>query len=172
MQSNFRRQRGFLNVNALLHAPSFNRGPQNMPEGAQDAASSTMMINRDLAGANDMSSNTQVIWGTNINASDVSSKLKNFIHTFVEMIDNDMDDDAQFERKPYYIEKLKESRQMEEYVLPVDCDHIWQYDRALYRQIVDYPSDIIPIFDLVVSQVHMELFNYGVDRESHDEEED
>jgi DNA replication licensing factor MCM4 len=59
MQSNFRRQRGFLNVNALLHAPSFNRGPQNnMPEGGQDAASSTMMINRDLAGANDMSSNT------------------------------------------------------------------------------------------------------------------
>jgi len=111
-----------------------------------------------------MSSNTQVIWGTNINAGEVSNKLKNFIHTYVEMddADDEADEDMQYEKKPYYIEKIKENREMEEYVLEVDCDHIWQYDRGLYRQIVDYPSDIIPIFDLVVSQVYMELFSYGV----------
>ena len=32
----------------------------------------------------------------------------------------------------------------------------------LYRQIEDYPSDIIPIFDLVVTQVYKELDMYNI----------
>lgn len=76
-----------------------------------------------------MSSTTQVIWGTNINASEVSNKLKNFIHTFVLMRDEDDEDaDMQYEAAPIYIQKLREIHEMEETVLPVDCDHVFQYD--------------------------------------------
>jgi DNA replicative helicase MCM subunit Mcm2 (Cdc46/Mcm family) len=59
--------------------------------------------------------------------------------------------DEQFARVPYYIEKLKEVRDLELTVLDVDCSHIFTYDPQLYRQIEDYPTDLIPIFDLVVS---------------------
>ena len=90
MQSSFRRQRGFLDVGRLLHAPTFNRG------GGQDAPSSTGLLHNQGAGA-EMSSTTQVIWGTNINASEVSNKLKNFIHTFVEMRDDEEDNEMQYE---------------------------------------------------------------------------
>lgn len=53
-------------------------------------------------------------------------------------------------------------REIEEYILDVDCEHVFQFDSSLYRQIVDYPADIIPIFDLVVSQVSKEMFMYNL----------
>lgn len=65
--------------------------------------------------------------------------------------DNEDEDMENYETQPFYIQKLREIHEMEESVLPVDCDHVFQYDQGLYRQIVDYPSDAIPIFDLVVS---------------------
>ena len=68
-----------------------------------------------------MSSATQVIWGTNINASEVQSKLKNFIQSFVEMKDDEdedeQNDDHYLNNKPYYMEKLQEIKEMEETVL-------------------------------------------------------
>jgi hypothetical protein len=128
MQSSFRRQRGFLDVNRLLNAPTFNKERAPLDGRAQDAPSSTGLLNHGGAGA-EMSSTTQVIWGTNINASEVSNKLKNFIHTFVLMRDDDNEDeDMQYETQPIYIQKLREIKEMEESVLPVDCDHVFQYD--------------------------------------------
>jgi esterase/lipase len=83
--------------------------------------SSTGLLNNQLAGANEMSSATQVIWGTNINASEVQSKLKNFIQSFVEMKDDEdedeQNDDHYLNNKPYYMEKLQEIKEMEETVL-------------------------------------------------------
>ena len=94
MQSNFRRQRGFLDVNRLLHAPTFNReGGSVLAGGAQAQMSSTGLLNQHLGAGNEMSSATQVIWGTNINASEVQGKLKNFIQSFVEEQDNAADED-------------------------------------------------------------------------------
>jgi DNA replication licensing factor MCM4 len=109
---------------------------------------------------NEMSSNNQVLWGTNIQANEVQMKLKEFINTFVEINDDDEEDEAQFTRRPYYIEKLIEVKQLELNILEVNCDHIYQMNPHLYRQIEDYPTDLIPIFDLVVSQVYKELDLY------------
>ena len=46
-------------------------------------------------------------------------------------------------------------------MLDIDCSHIHTYDKQLYKQIEDYPTDIIPIFDLVVTQVYKELDMYN-----------
>ena len=110
-----------------------------------------------------MSSHTMMLWGTNINASEVQMKLKNFINNFEEIKDDDdEDDDQQFQKAPYYIQKLKEVRELDGSVLEIDCDHVFQFDQMLYRQIEDYPTDIIPIFDLVVTQVFKELDMYNI----------
>lgn len=102
-----------------------------------------------------------MLWGTNIQANLVQQKLKEFINNFVEEKEIDQDEgDEQFAKMPYYIEKLKFVRAMELQVLDVDCSHIFAYDPQLYRQIEDYPTDLIPIFDLVVSQVYKELDMY------------
>jgi DNA replication licensing factor MCM4 len=80
--------------------------------------------------------------------------MKNFINTFT-IINEDEED---FAKPPHYIEKLKEIYETEVYILEIDCDHIYSYDTQLYRQLENYPSDVIPMFDLVVSQCYKEHF--------------
>ena len=53
-------------------------------------------------------------------------------------------------------------RELDGHCLDIDCDHVFQFDQMLYRQIEDYPADIIPIFDLVVTQVYKELDMYNI----------
>jgi len=89
----------------------------------------------------------------------VQQKLKNFINTFVELNEDADDDegDDQFTKKPFYWERLQELRELEESVLEVNCDHLFQYDQSLYKQIEDHPIEVIPIFDLVASAVYKEI---------------
>lgn len=117
------------------------------------------MTSTALNGVNGMeaSSNTQVLWGTNINTNEIQLKMKSFINTFVD-IKEDSDD---FTQAPYYINQLKNIKETEQYILDIDCEHVYQFDPSLYRQIEYYPADVIPIFDLVVSQVYKELFLYN-----------
>lgn len=123
--------------------------------------SSTGLIN-GMAAQENSSQITQLLWGTNINTTEVQTKLRNFINTFV--IVNEESDD--FTQEPYYIEQLKQIKETETYMLDVDCDHIYQYDQQLYRQIENYPSDIIPIFDLVATHCFKELFLYGMNNQN------
>lgn len=117
-----------------------------------------------------------MLWGTSINTNSVQTRLKDFINNFVEEREIDQDGgDEQFARTPYYIEKLKEVRDMELTVLDIDCSHIFAFDPQLYRQLEDYPTDLIPIFDLVVSQIYKELdmYNLGGDHQiDPDQQED
>ena len=69
------------------------------------------------------------------------------------------DDDEDFGRAPFYVERLREIHETEQYILDIDCDHLWEYDNSLYRQLENYPTDIIPIFDLVVTGVYKETFH-------------
>ena len=152
-----------MDANRLMNQPTFDPERAKIQLANDKPSSTGMMNNNQLQGANEMSSHTQVLWGTNINTSDVQMKLKNFINNFEEIKDDDDDDDdQQFQRAPYYIEKLKEVRDLDGNVLDIDCDHVFQFDQMLYRQIEDYPADIIPIFDLVVTQVYKELDMYNI----------
>ena len=105
-----------------------------------------------LAGL-EASSNTQVLYGTNINSNEVQTKLKNFLMTFIKMGDDD-----NFDQEPFYVQRLKEINDTEIYALEVDCEHLFEFDEAVYRQLVNYPTDIIPIFDLVVTQLYRDLY--------------
>ena len=57
-------------------------------------------------------------------------KLKNFIHNFEEIREDDdeEDDDDQYVKKSFYMQKLTEIRELDQNVLEVDCDHIFQFD--------------------------------------------
>lgn len=104
------------------------------------------------------STSTQLIWGTTINTTEVQTKLRNFINTFVML----NDEDENYTQAPFYVEQLKQIKETEEYILDIDCDHVYEYDQLLYRQIENYPSDTIPIFDLVATHCFKELFLYGI----------
>ena len=159
--SNFIRQRGFLDASRLLHAPTFNN---RVPEASN--LSGTNLNGNMIGNGNEMSSNTQILWGTNINTNDLQAKLKEFLTTYTIVNDEDQDlnmqEDANLYQEPHYITLLKQISETEEYTLDIDCDHIFQFNRSLYRQLEDYPTDVIPIFDLVAVQVYKEyIVNYN-----------
>lgn len=66
---------------------------------------------------------------------------------------NDIDDMARFNQEPFYIARLREATETESTFLDVDCQHLYQYDPKLYGFLEDYPTDVIPIFDLVACLV-------------------
>ena len=111
----------------------------------QDASniSNTAMMNQ--MGGQGEESATQVLWGTNINTGDLQNNLKEFLLTFSEEVQNQQT----FNQEPYYVNKLKNMAETEDYTLEVDCNHLYTYKSSLYKQLEDYPADVIPIFDLV-----------------------
>jgi len=113
----------------------------------------------NMGAAGEMSSNTQVLWGTNINTNSLQMQLKEFLMTYTVMPEPGADgviNDDQFNIEPVYITKLKDMAVTEEFVLDVDCRHIYEYSKSLYKQLEDYPADVIPIFDLVALSVYKE----------------
>jgi hypothetical protein len=46
--------------------------------------------------------------------------------------DNDQTDE-QFNTEPYYITQLKNMAETEDYTLEVDCNHLFDYKKALYK---------------------------------------
>ena len=110
------------------------------------------------------SSGTQVLYGTNINSNEVQNKLRNFIQTFVEIDEND----ERFDMAPFYMTALEQIKETEQYILDVNCDHVYEFDQGLYRQLENYPTDIIPIFDLVVTGLFKENFGQGNDLNDQD----
>ncbi|CDW88048.1 dna replication licensing factor mcm4 [Stylonychia lemnae] len=146
--SEYNRRRGHIGggINKLQNSYTFNNLSSHRPDGL----SSSNMIGMNAVEA---SSGTQVLYGTNINSNDVQSKLRNFITNFTHM----EPDDERFDKKPFYQEQLEQILETEQYILDVNCDHIYEFDQGLYAQLENYPTDIIPIFDLVVTGMFKEI---------------
>jgi DNA replicative helicase MCM subunit Mcm2 (Cdc46/Mcm family) len=72
-------------------------------------------------------------------------------------------EDVNMYQEPHYITLLKQIAETEEYNLDVDCSHIYDFNKSLYKQLEDYPTDVIPIFDLVTEQVFKEYIQQQQD---------
>lgn len=92
------------------------------------------------------------MWGTDINTSKLQESIKEFLEVFKPEEDDDMD--LNENSRPYYIQQMFNISETQEYTLEIDCMHILKFNKKLYRQLEDYPTDVIPIFDLVALQVY------------------
>lgn len=70
------------------------------------------------------SATQQLIWGTTINTTDMQGKIRNFINTYTDVTEDTED----FTKDPVYVEQLKQIMETENYVLDLDCGHIYNYD--------------------------------------------
>ena len=86
-----------------------------------------------------------VIWGTTVSVDDVFNRFRRFIRDFVDPSVSD---------EPLYLQKLDELIQTGPLNLNIDCAHLssWPATRRLYRQLLSYPQEIIPLMDLVVNK--------------------
>lgn len=100
-----------------------------------------------------------VIWGTNVVVSQCKMKFKNFLMRY---IDPDAEQDEISENidvnEPLYMQKLEEIHTLEEPYLNVNCLHLKTYDDTLYRQLVCYPQEVIPTFDMAVNEMFFEKY--------------
>ena len=42
--------------------------------------------------------------------------------------------------------------------MSIDCSHLKQFDAELYRQLVCYPQEVIPTFDMAVNEIFFEKY--------------
>ncbi|XP_049816684.1 DNA replication licensing factor MCM4 [Schistocerca nitens] len=98
-----------------------------------------------------------VIWGTDVVVNRCKEKFKRFVENYV---DPEADDDERTEgmdvNQPLYIQKLEEIHTLEEPFLNVNCAHLESFDKELYRQLVCYPQEVIPTFDMAVNEMFFE----------------
>lgn len=104
-----------------------------------------------------------VIWGTDVSVQVCKDKFKRFVTTFT---DENAADDERFDGynpdEPLYMQRLEEINTLEEPFLNVNCGHIMKFDDDLYRQLVCYPQEVIPTFDMAVNEMFFEKYQETV----------
>ncbi|KAK7066561.1 DNA replication licensing factor, mcm4 component [Halocaridina rubra] len=100
-----------------------------------------------------------VIWGTDVVVSECKDRFKNFILRFT---DPDAADDERVDGmntdEPLYLQKLEEIHTLEEPFMNINCAHLHQYNTDLYRQLVCYPQEVIPTFDMAINEMFFERY--------------
>lgn len=100
-----------------------------------------------------------VVWGTNVVVSECLKKFKDFLMRY---IDPDAAQDEISEgmnlNEPLYIQKLEEIHTLEEPFLNINCAHLKTFDEGLYRQLICYPQDVIPTFDVAVNEMFFDRY--------------
>eukprot|EP00794_Sanderia_malayensis_P018855 gene18856-20755_t len=92
-----------------------------------------------------------VIWGTNVVVGETKEKFRKFLMEF--MIDEMDEMGDEFDATtPLYLQKLEEISVTEQPFLNIDCLHLKSYNGELYRQLICYPQEVIPTFDMAVNE--------------------
>lgn len=104
-----------------------------------------------------------VIWGTNVSVAECKEKFKQFIMRFIDL--NAEEDERTGDmniNEPLYMQKLDEIHTLEEPFLNVNCMHIETFDADLYKQLICYPQEVIPTFDMTVNEMFYERYPAAV----------
>lgn len=100
-----------------------------------------------------------VVWGTNVVVSQCKSKFKSFIMRFIDpSAEQDEISENIDVNQPLYLQKLEEIHTLEEPYLNLNCAHLKTFDSDLYRQLICYPQEVIPGFDMAINEMFFERY--------------
>ncbi len=98
------------------------------------------------------------IWGTTINVQDVMNSFKEFISSFPDPNNNDNNNNNS-DPQPLYPTLLRQllsdtnnSYNNNSYSLNVNMEYLWAFNSSLYRQLILYPVEIIPLMEVVIQE--------------------
>uniref|UniRef100_A0A336K914 DNA replication licensing factor MCM4 n=1 Tax=Culicoides sonorensis TaxID=179676 RepID=A0A336K914_CULSO len=128
-------------------------------EGAE-TSSQLQPIPESQSETDSTTSSTQlVIWGTNVVVNECKAKFKRFMQRYIDPdIANDEISEGINLNEPLYMQKLDEIHELEEPFLNVNCEHLKTFDEQLYRQLICYPQEVIPTFDMTVNEMFFEKY--------------
>ena len=87
-----------------------------------------------------------MIWGTTVNVEDVMDDFCRFLRTYAPRRDA-----GKQHTDPYYVRGLKAAH-ANRTALDVNCRHFHAHSADLYRNLVQYPQEVVPIMDLVATE--------------------
>ncbi|EDW02583.1 DNA replication licensing factor MCM4 [Drosophila grimshawi] len=100
-----------------------------------------------------------VVWGTNVVVSQCKSKFKSFIMRFIDpSAEQDEISENIDVNQPLYLQKLEEIHTLEEPYLNLNCAHLKTFEQDLYRQLICYPQEVIPGFDMAINEMFFERY--------------
>jgi DNA replication licensing factor MCM4 len=105
-----------------------------MAEGQRAQAPSMAGVGEDV-----------VVWGTTVNVGQCQQALLDFLHHF----------GAAGPGGAVYPARIKAA--LAAGSVELDCSHLRTAKPDLYRQLVNYPTEVVPLFDIVVNQLAKEL---------------
>lgn len=88
------------------------------------------------------------VWGTTVNVQQAEENFTQFFHNFIDPHTNE----------PLYPRILQEVVLSQVWNINLNCRNLQQHDPTLYGQLIRYPSEIIPIFDLVIQTIRESMF--------------
>ncbi|XP_068014896.1 DNA replication licensing factor MCM4 [Melanerpes formicivorus] len=99
-----------------------------------------------------------VIWGTDVNVAACKEKFQRFLQRFIDPIGKEDEDVGLNLNEPRYMQRLEEINIVGEPFLNVNCDHLRSFDENLYRQLICYPQEVIPTFDMAVNEIFFDRY--------------
>ncbi|KAJ2071943.1 MCM DNA helicase complex subunit [Coemansia sp. S155-1] len=105
----------------------------------------------------------RTIWGTIVHVRDVMSSFKDFLLHFTPKHRPPADSANMTEaelNEPVYPQLLKRMHDSEIFQLNLDAQNLKAYplSQSLYRQLVNYPEEVVPIMDYVLTELYLEQF--------------
>ncbi|KAI5181785.1 DNA replication licensing factor MCM4 [Nematocida sp. AWRm80] len=94
--------------------------------------------------------NERVVWGTTINIEETKEMFKRFIRGYTTE-----------EGEYLYLQKIKNMQDIHQYDMLVDCSHLIPEHTRLLNELVNYPLEMIPLFEMAVMDIYLERYPTG-----------
>ncbi|KAK2094809.1 DNA replication licensing factor, mcm4 component [Saguinus oedipus] len=121
-------------------------------------------LQSDGAAAEDMVASEQslgqklVIWGTDVNVAACKENFQRFLQRFIDPLAKEEENVGIDITEPIYMQRLGEINVIGEPFLNVNCEHIKSFDKNMYRQLISYPQEVIPTFDMAVNEIFFDRY--------------
>uniref|UniRef100_A0A4W2IG05 DNA replication licensing factor MCM4 n=1 Tax=Bos indicus x Bos taurus TaxID=30522 RepID=A0A4W2IG05_BOBOX len=99
-----------------------------------------------------------VIWGTDVNVATCKENFQRFLQRFIDPLAKEEENVGIDITEPLYMQRLEEINVTGEPFLNVNCEHIKSFDTNLYRQLICYPQEVIPTFDMAVNEIFFDRY--------------
>nr|XP_020646593.1 DNA replication licensing factor MCM4 [Pogona vitticeps] len=102
-----------------------------------------------------------VIWGTDVNVASCKEKFQRFLQRFIDPTAKEENIGLDV-NEPLYMQRLEEISLVGEPFLNVNCDHLKSFDKNLYRQLICYPQEVIPTFDMAANEIFFDRYPHSI----------
>lgn len=104
-----------------------------------------------------------MVWGTNVIISECRNKFKNFLMRYIDPeAEQDEIEEGMNLNEPLYMQKLDEVNTLEEPFLNINAAHLKMFDEQLYNQLICYPQEVVPAFDMITNEIFFEKYPTAV----------